>query len=114
MCAFSLGLLLIYAVLLSSEGTWDIADALEFLALFVVVALAFVSGVFSIQRQGWKVALSGSIVVFLLLAFPFAIYLKYGAALENFLSTKTLIFVAPLLTGMTTIILTVLSKNEFK
>jgi hypothetical protein len=109
------GIVLILMVLFASDGgPWDIPTALEFVALFALVGLGFVGGVVAILREKWKLALAGSIIVFLFLVSLSVLDFQYSNALKHFPLIIVFDFPLPLLIGMIPIILTALSKNEFK
>ena len=101
-----LAIFLIIARIISDVYTLGIKDTYLIITLFVLSAsLAIIGSIYSIRRTRWPLALIGSVAASAFLPIIIAYFVVYEDALGG------LIYTPP---GIAAIILTALSKREFK
>lgn len=101
-----LAIFLITASIISDVYTLGVKDTYLIITLFVLSALlAIIGSVYSIRRTRWPLALTGSIAASALLPIIIVYFVVYEEAFGG------LIYTPP---GIAAIVLTVLSKREFK
>ena len=101
-----LAIFLIIARIISDVYTLGDKDTFLIITLFVLSALlAIIGSIYSIRRTRWSLALIGSIAASALLPIIIVYFIVYEEALG------VLIYTPP---GIAAIVLTVLSRKEFK
>jgi hypothetical protein len=101
-----LAIFLIIARIISDVYTLGDKDTFLIITLFVLSALlAIIGSIYSIRRTRWSLALIGSIAASALLPIIIVYFIVYEEALGG------LIYTPP---GIAAVVLTVLSKKQFK
>jgi hypothetical protein len=108
----SVGLFLVFLVLLgiAMVDTWDVASVLQLVTAFALVGLGLVGAAYAMVQRKWKLALAGSISAFLPVAAG-SIYVMLSVTdrpISTFICSGITVLVS------IPIVLTAISKNEFK
>jgi len=97
-----------------SEGSIALLEVILYVVIpLAMVGLAFVGGIYSMERSKWKLALAGSISAFFLVV-PSFLFVTWVKGNSGYLTPFIVFGVLLLLIGIAPVVLIALSKSEFK